>query len=215
MISLNPKKGLVTLLRKCGAFTLVELTVTVAVVSVAFSSLMLVSGRLSNMLRSCNDATLVNQSIQERLEQLRSASWNTLTSEETPADDLDILSDDSSDASTDPTTEVLTDPTVFPDDLPDSNGLEPGLLDILSKACLSSTGLSNLTEMITVTKYPEGSTPIRARRNPDGSLTVLSFTPTLADETMVRVVVQMSWTASANGQIRTQAGQIVLTKSSQ
>jgi prepilin-type N-terminal cleavage/methylation domain-containing protein len=215
MISLNPGKTLTTLFKKCTGFTLVELSITVAVVSVAFSSLILLNGRLSNMLRSANDCTLVNQTLQERMEMLRSANWNTLTSEETPDADMDVSSDDATDESTDPSNEVLTDTTEFPDDLPDSSGDEPGLLTLLDKVCSSAAGINNLTETITVTKYPEGSTAIKVRRNPDGSLTTLSHNPNLANEAMVRVVVQLTWVNSADNRTRNQSGQIILTKSSQ
>lgn len=197
------------------AFTLVELMVTIGVVSGAFVTLVALSGRFSNMLRSANDSTMVTQSLQERLEQIRSASWTSITSEEIPPTDTDVSSDDATDESADPSNEVLTDPTLFPDDLTDADSSEPGLLTLLESATPSSAHINNLVEEVTVTKYPEGSTPIRIRRNADGTLTTLSHNPDLVSEYMVRVVVRMTWTSSAKGNERNQSAQFILTKSSQ
>ena len=202
-------------LRHLAAFTLLELVVTTGIVSMAFASLMVLNARLSNMLRSANDSTLVTQTLQERLEMICAAPWSAITSEETPAADLDLTEDDPSDESTDPTAEALPDPTVFPDDLPDSSGEEPGILELISRAANSAAGLNNLTELYTITAYPAGSTPIRVRRNADGSLTVLSHNSDLADEPMIRVVVQLTWESAAGLRVRNQAGQIILTKKSQ
>jgi type II secretory pathway pseudopilin PulG len=201
--------------RLSAAFTLVELMITVAVVAGAFVSLAALSGRFSNMLRSANDATMITQSLQERMEQIRSASWNTITSEEIPPTDEDVATDDAADDGSDASNEVYTDPTEFPDDLTDADASDPGLLNLLETATPSSARINNLTEEVTVTKYPEGSTPIRIRRNPDGTLTTLSHNPDLVGEYMVRIVVRMTWTSSTGGATRNQSAQLIVTKSSQ
>jgi type II secretory pathway pseudopilin PulG len=197
------------------AFTLVELMVTVGVVAGAFATLAALSGRFSNMLRSANDSTMAAQALQERTEQIRAASWTTITSEEIPPTDADASSDDAGDESDDPSNEVLTDPTEFPDDLTDSDSSEPGLLTILDTATPSSSKLNNLVEEISVSKYPEGSTPIRIRRNADGTVTTLSHNDQLVNEYMVRVVVHLTWTSATKGATRNQSAQFVITKSSQ
>lgn len=188
---------------------------TVVIVAGAFASLAAMSGRFSNMLRSANDSTMIAQTLQERLEMIRSASWSTITSEEIPPNDEDVGGDDPTDESTDPTNEVLTDPTVFPDDLSDATDSQPGLLDLLDTATASGTNLGGLTETVTVSKYPEGSTPIRVQRSSNGTLTVLSHNKDLVNENMLRVVVELSWIGANNAQVRKQSGQIILTKSSQ
>jgi prepilin-type N-terminal cleavage/methylation domain-containing protein len=197
------------------AFTLIELMVTISVVAVATSGIMVLSGRVFNLLKSANNTTLASQTLQERLEQIRAAAWTTITSAEIPPADEDTSTEDSTDIADDSSQEVLTDPTEFPDDLTDLEESSPGLVSLFEIAAVSAAGLQDVVTEVTVAKYPEGSTPIKIRREKTGSVTIVSHNKDLVYEDMVRVTVSVSFKSTADGRTRTISGQTIITKSSQ
>jgi type II secretory pathway pseudopilin PulG len=170
--------------------------ITVGIIGITGASAMTLSARSFNLLRSANESTLASQSIQERMEQLRSAGWTTLTSREIPGADDDSTSEDTSDSDGDLTTEVLTETTEFPDDLGDVAESDPGLIVVLAQALGSTVDLQNPVETVTVTKYPEGSTAIRVRRNADGTTDILSHN---ADSSMT---TWSEWSCNLAGKVK-------------
>jgi hypothetical protein len=176
---------------------------------------MVLSGRVFSLLKSANNSTLATHTLQERLEQIRAAGWTAVTSEEVPPSDDDDTIEDMSDSTGDESLEVLTDATLFPDDLSDASTSDPGLIKVLEIAATSAAGLDSETELVTVAKYPEGSTPIRLRREIDGKVTVLSHNADLVYEDMVRVTVQITWRNAGDGRTRSMSGQTIITKSTQ
>jgi hypothetical protein len=175
---------------------------------------MVLSARSFKILSSANESTMATQCIQERMEKIRGAGWTTLTSREIPEADDDDTSSDASDASGDLSGEVLVEPTEFPDDLADSDVSDPGLIPLMEKALVASADLRDVVENVRVETYPTATTPIRIRRNADGTVTILSHNPDLVYEEMVRVVLQVSW-RSKNGRTRTAAAQTIITKNTQ
>jgi hypothetical protein len=85
----------------------------------------------------------------------------------------------------------------------------------MALALASAADLREVVETVTVTKYPVGSTPIKLRRNADGSTTILSHNADLVYEDMVRVVLQFRWKSNNKGQARTVAAQSIITKNTQ
>lgn len=189
--------------------------ITVGVLGITSACAMVISARSFNLLRSSNESTLATQCLQERMEQLRSVGWATLTSAEIAESDDDDTLEDATDTTGDLTQEVLTEATEFPDDLTDIAESDPGLLPVMAVALTSATDLRDVVETVTVTKYPQGSTPIRIRRNKDGTTTILSHNADLVYEDMVRVLVVFSWRSNANARTRTVAAQSIITKNTQ
>ncbi len=176
---------------------------------------MVLSARSFNLLKNANESTLATQCLQERMEQLRSVGWTTLTSAEIPDSDDDDTSDDTADSLGDLSGEILTESTEFPDDLADTDDSDPGLLPVMEQALTSAADLSEVVETVTVAKYPEGSTPIKVQRNADGTTTILSHNADLVYEDMVRVVIQLSRRNKADGRIKTVSAQTIITKNTQ
>ena len=197
------------------AFSLIELMVTISVVAVATSGVMVLTGRVFNLLKSANNTTLASQTLQERMEQIRACPWTQLTSEEESPEDEDLSTEDSTDTTDDPSYEVLTDATEFPDDLTDLAESSPGLISVFEKAAASAAGLQDVETEVRVEQYPEGSTPIRIKREKTGTVTVLSHNKDLVYADMVRVTVQVTWKGTADGRTRTISGQTIITKSTQ
>ena len=189
--------------------------ITVGILGITSACAMVISARSFNLLKSSNESTLASQCLQERVEQLRSAGWTTLTSSEIAPTDDDATLEDALDATGDLTLETIIETTEFPDDLTDTEDSDPGLLTIMANALASGTDLREVVETVTVAKYPEGSTPIKVRRNADGTTTILSHNADLVYEEMVRVVLQLSWKSNANGRVRTMAAQTIITKNTQ
>jgi hypothetical protein len=189
--------------------------VTVGILAITSASAMVLSARSFNLLRSANESTLASQCLQERMEQLRGAGWTTLTSREIPEPDDDDTADDAADSTGDLTQEVLTETTEFPDDLSDVAESDPGLITLMAKALVSAADVKNPVENVTVAKYPEGSTPIKVRRNADGTTAIVSHNADLVYEDMVRVVLQFSWTSKTDGRTRTVGAQTIITKNTQ
>lgn len=201
--------------RSRAAFTLAELMVTVGIVGITSASALVLGARTFNILKSSNDLTLASQCLQERMEQIRSSGWTTLTSAEIAEPDDDDTIEDELDTEGDLTTEVLDEPTEFPDDIQDTEKSDPGLTPVMEKALTSAADLLDVVETVTVAKYPQPGTPIKIRRNKDGSVQVLSHEAELVYEDMVKVVLELSWKSRATAQTRTVVAQTVITKSSQ
>lgn len=189
--------------------------VTVGIVGITCASAMVLSARSFNLLKSANETTQSSQCLQERMEQLRNLGWMSLTSKEIPEGDDDDTIEDEADIVGDLTQEILVEPTEFPDDLTDTTESDPGLLPVMEKGVASSAELKEVVETVTVAKYPEGSTPIKVRRNTDGTVTVLSHNADLVYEDMVRVVLTVSWKSKNSGTTRTVAAQSIITKNTQ
>lgn len=201
--------------RSRSGFTLVELLITVGILGITSACTMVISGRSFNLLKSSNESTLATQCLQERMEQLRSVGWTTLTSPEIPDVDDDDNAADASDSAGDLTQEVLTDATEFPDDISDTADSDPGLLTLMATAVDSAKDLRQVVETVTVTKYPQGSTAIKVRRNADGTTTTLSHNADLVYDETVRVVLQVSWKSTSSGRTRTMGAQSIITKNTQ
>jgi hypothetical protein len=132
-----------------------------------------------------------------------------------PPTDEDATTEDESDSVDDASGEVLTDATEFPDDLSDTGTSSPGLVTLFDQATLSAVGLQDVRTEVVVTKYPDGSTPIRIRREIDGTVTVLSHNADLVYEDMVRVALKITYKSTADGRPRSISGQTIISKSSQ
>jgi len=196
------------------AFTIVELIVTISVVAFATSGIMVLTSRVFNLLKSANNTTLASQTLQERLEQIRSAAWTQITSEEVPPEDDDSTTEDATDTTGDESGEVLTDATEFPDDLTDLTESSPGLVSVFETGAVSAAGLTDVETDVTVAQYPVATTAIHLRREKNGTVTVLSHNKDLVYSDMVRVTIKVTWKSSADG-TRSIAGQTIVAKRTQ
>lgn len=86
--------------------------------------------------------------------------------------------------------------------LTDSNYLRASVLNSSSSG---ASNLGQLSETLTINSYPiAGNPPISVLRS-NGTASVTSTNPAIANATLVRVDIRLSWIAGPGGRTRTQA----------
>lgn len=156
------------------AFTLLETMVASAVIVIALGAIFLVSSRCMGITRSSQGVGVASAILQERMQQLQAANWETLTDSDSYLD------------------QVWTDPEDGTTENVD------GLLKNATKS-MSALRLANIVESVRVSAYrpivvatPEPAA-ITARRAASVATLTSSMT-NLADEKMVRVDLRLTWT---------------------
>lgn len=88
--------------------------------------------------------------------------------------------------------------------------------EIFTNANASLTGLGNAAETITVSPYPANSTipPVKVTVK-DGVAKVLSLNPSLKDQSMVRVDVNLTWNGYPKNRAHTRAATVLFSQTGQ
>ncbi len=188
------------------AFTIVEVAVGAALLSVILGGVFALTSRSYSVLRAGREESSAAIAFEYRLEQMRRAPWPEVTSESVApeddggADDVD-LEDDGTPMESDEETPSPSDPvysTEFPDDLADLALSTPGVASILAVPSPVENSLRALSEQITVAPWPPRPvTPIRVERA-NGVVTILSHNADMCDEKAVTVVVRTAWKSADN-----------------
>ena len=176
----HSRRGSLSLFRRApsstsqAGFTVIETLVAAMVILIAMGALFIVGGRSMNMITQSQNATVAAAILHERMQQLQSTPWETLT-------DSDSYQD-----------QVWTDP---------EDGTTENV-DGLMKAATQAGApprLESVVESLTVSAYRPTATsapvpaPITVSRNSSAA----SFTgtaTTLVDEKMVRIDLRLTWT---------------------
>ena len=202
-------------------YTLVETIVASGLIALGMVAILSTSGHVFGILKSGRDLSGATQSLQERMEQIRTLAWTQLIAEAPPSTGDDDAGDDTSDDETGtvvPPDESDLLPTEFPDDLADLAVTTPGMADVLATPVQSvkNWGWKNLKETIIIDAYPTGSTPIKvvgtvSANGTTSSTQILSHNADLYYEDLVRVVLLDEWT-SADGRTHRQQSQTVVAR---
>lgn len=161
--------------RSLGAFTIVESLVAGVVVLTAMVAIFLVSSRCMGIIRCSQDVAVASAALQERMQQLQSTLWETLT-------DSDSYQD-----------QVWTDP---------EDGTMENVDGLLKNATQSGVELQqrDAVESVRISAYrpvavvgPAPAAAITATRTA-ATATLTSAATDLVDERMVRIDLRLTWT---------------------
>ena len=207
--------------RNTSAYTIVETVVAAGMIALGMVAILSSSGHVFKVLKSGSDLSGATQSLQERMEQIRTLGWTQLIAEAPPS----TGDDDAGDGVTDDETGDVVPPdasdslpTEFPDDLADLAITTPGMADVLATPVQSvkNWNWSNLKETIIIDAYPTGSTPIKVTATVGASRTtssvqIFSHNADLYYENLVRVVLLDEWT-SPDGRTHRQQSQTIVAR---
>lgn len=193
-------------------FTLVELAMSAAVLSIFATGLVAVVSRGFNVLRASQADSAAALALEQRVDQFARATWTEATCNYPPLDDADP--DDVADgASEDPDEPYTTDYDTEITDLDTA----PGVVELLSVQCDPLAGLNGVTETITIVPYPTpGAKFITATRT---GTNVSATTSSGADdyrfisyEKAIEVTFRISWVS--RGRTKSLATKTVIAKGS-
>ena len=168
--------------RSKGGFSILEALVASMVILIALGAIFQMSGRCMDIVRCSRNVSMASAMLHERMQQLRSTNWETLTDSESYANQTWVDPEDNS-------TESVA-----------------GLLED-SSSCGADLRQLGTKETVTVSAYrPNASalpvpTAITAVKDSAGSRVTPAATD-LSDELMVRVDIRLTWNDGRRGGAR-------------
>lgn len=160
--------------RSLAAFTVVESLVASAVVLTAMVAIFLVSSRCMGIIQCSQDVAIASASLQERMQQLQSTLWETLTDSDSFQDQVWTDPEDGTTENVDGLLKIATQSGV----------------PLQQRGAVESVRISAYRPVAVADPAPAAITATRTA----STATLTSAASSLADERMVRIDVRLAWT---------------------